>query len=55
MCNPVFRNMLFTGSRSCGARYAANGGYADVVAAGEFVERSASRSALGGFLLLCWC
>jgi hypothetical protein len=38
---------------SCGTRDAANGGYADVVAAREFVERSALRAASGGFFLLC--
>jgi hypothetical protein len=31
---------------------AANGGYADVVAAGEFVERSALRAPSGGLFLL---
>jgi hypothetical protein len=34
--------------KSSGARRAANGGYADVVAAGEFVERSVLRAASGG-------
>jgi hypothetical protein len=38
-----------------GACRAANGGYADVVAAGEFVERSALRASSGGLLLLCRC
>jgi hypothetical protein len=37
---------------SCGSGGTANGGYADVVAAGEFVKRSTARAATGGFLLL---
>jgi len=41
------------GCCSCGARGAANGGYADVVAAGEFVKCSAPRAAAGGLFLLC--
>jgi hypothetical protein len=34
---------------SCGSRRATNGGYAYVVAPGEFKERSALRAASGGF------
>jgi len=37
---------------SCGSRRAANGGYADVVAPGKFVQRSTLRAVCGGLLLL---
>jgi hypothetical protein len=38
--------------RSSGACHSANGGYADIVAAGEFVERSALHTATAGLFLL---
>ena len=40
---------------SCGPRRAAHGGYAAVVAVGQFLQRSALRAASGGLFLLRRC
>src|ERR1700751_2843052 len=40
---------------SCGACRSANGGYADVVAAGQLGERSGMRAASAGLFLLLRC
>jgi len=54
-CGSVMRLLARPGGvcASCGSRRAANGGYADTVAPGQFVQRRALRAACGGLFLLC--
>jgi hypothetical protein len=48
----IYVNYVCVAGWSCGSGGAANGGYANVLAAGQFLQRSALRAASGGLCLL---